>query len=100
MMTVRLEGRFGFWGQKNAQNKFRRCNLMRKGSGLLDEQSYLTSWEKDHREREVTKKLGEIIMERDNILLIIQRIDMVYGSARLTTTVTAFFNPWSTCSLV
>ena len=79
--TVRLEGSFGGWGQKNTQDKFRTCNLTRKGSGLLDEQTYLTSWEEDRRERErreVAKKLGEVIMEGSNILLIVQKIDMVY----------------------
>ena len=39
-------------------------------------------------------------MERDNILLIIQRIDMVNGFARFKGTVIVFFNPGSTCSLV
>ena len=47
-------------------------------------QSFLTSWNKDRRDREkkeLAKKLGDIIMEGANILLIIQRIDMVYGFA-------------------
>ena len=48
----------------------------------------------------MTKKLGEIIIKGENILLIIQRIDMVYGSARFTGMVTAFFYPRSTCYLV
>ena len=39
-------------------------------------------------------------MEGDNILLIIQRIDMVYESARFKGTVIAFFDPGSTYSLV
>ena len=44
----------------------------------------MTSWNKDRRDREkkeLAKKLGDIIMEGANILLIIQRIDMVYGFA-------------------
>ena len=100
MTVVRLEGSFGIWGQKDIQDQFRRCNLTRKsGTGLLGEQSFLTSWKKDRRDREkkeLAKKLGEIIMEGDNILLIIQRIDMVYGFARLKGTVIAFFDPGST----
>ena len=93
MTVVRLEGSFGRWGQKDIQDKFRRCNLTRKGgTGLLDEQSYLTNWEKDHRDREkkeVAKKLGKIIMEGENILLIIQRIDMMYGFAMFKGTMIA-----------
>ena len=71
----------------------------KSGTGLLGEQSFLTSWKKDRRDREkkeLAKKLGEIIMEGDNILLIIQRIDMVYGFARLKGTVISFFDPGST----
>ena len=63
----------------------------------------MTSWKKDRRDREkkeLAKKMGEIIMEGDNILLIIQKIDMVYGFARFKGTVIAFFNPGSTYSLV
>ena len=63
MTVVRLEGSFGIWGQKDIQDKFRRCNLTRKsGTGLLGEQSFLTSWKKDSRDREkkeLPKKLGE-----------------------------------------
>ena len=64
MTFVRLEGSFGRCSQKYIQDKFRRCNLATKGgAGLLDGQSYLTSWKKDRRDRkkkEVAKKLGEI----------------------------------------
>ena len=70
---------------------------------MQGEQSFLTSWNKDRRDREkkeLAKKLGEIIMEGDNILLIIQRIDMVYEFARFKGTVMAFFDPGSTYSLV
>ena len=62
MTFVRLEGSFGRCSQKYIQDKFRRCNLATRGGvGLLDGQSYLTSWKKDRRDRkkkEVAKKLG------------------------------------------
>ena len=68
MTFVRLEGSFGRCSQKYIQDKFRRCNLATKGgAGLLDGQSYLTSWKKDRRDRkkkEVAKKLGEINVGR------------------------------------
>ena len=39
-------------------------------------------------------------MERDNILLKIQRIYMVYGFARFKGTVIAFFDPGSTFYMI
>ena len=104
MTVVKLKGGFGRWGKNNIQEKFRKCNVTSVGLTVLeDEDSYVAKWQRERREREmneVAKKLGEVLMDGDNVLLIIQTINMLCGPSRLQFTIISFFDPGSTCSLI
>ena len=101
--VVKPTGGFGSWGKKNINEKFRRCHSTRTGAGALDEDRFVEQFEKERRNGEldeVIRKLRETLMEGDNVMLIIQSIDMVFGPSRIQASIIAFFDPGSTCSLI
>ena len=84
--------------------KFERCNTTKVGNvKLMDEEDFLTSWQDDRRRQEMEelqRKLGEDIINGDQVLMMIQTIQMIYGKERKQMPVTGFHDPGSTCSLI